>query len=173
MLAPSNRTSLHPTELFPFSSTGKITEVIVIRILEKTVVSENKTKPTEASVTDFIEGVDDEVKRADSYTLIELMEKHTGKPPVMWGPTMIGFDTVHYEYESGHAGDMFLVGFSPRKAAISLYLMCNLEEQTETLAKLGKHKIGKACLYVKRLSDIDLKVLEKLIKQTVKTHRKK
>jgi Domain of unknown function (DU1801) len=131
-------------------------------------MAETKTKPTDVNVDDFIEAVPNEEMRADSRVLLKMMQKATKKKPKMWGPTMIGFGDFHYKYASGHEGDTFLIGFSPRKAAISLYLSCAIEEHAPLLNKLGKHKTGKGCLYVKRLSDIDLKVLEQLITVALK-----
>ena len=122
-----------------------------------------KTTETSASVQKFLDAVADETQRADSWKLVEMMTKATGAQPKMWGPTIVGFGNFHYQYESGHEGDTCLLGFSPRKAAISLYLTCQLDRHAKLLAKLGKHSAGKGCLYVKRLADIDLKVLEALM----------
>lgn len=130
------------------------------------MASEQKTKPDTGDVDEFLSQLEDPAKRADSYALIELMGEVSGKPPVLWG-TMIGFGQYHYRYATGREGDAFLVGFSPRKAELSIYLMGTYfpEEEArreELLARLGKHRMGKACLYVKRLSDIDLGVLREL-----------
>lgn len=126
-------------------------------------MAENKTKATEISVDDFITAkVENEQMRKDSYTLIDLMQKLTGHPPKMWGPSIIGFDSYHYKYESGREGDICLVGFSPRKAAISLYLAA-YPGRDEALKGFGKHKAEKGCIYVKKLSDIDAGVLEQMI----------
>jgi hypothetical protein len=130
-------------------------------------VSTQKTRPTAVSADDFLDGVGDERKRADSARLVELMRAATGEPPVMWGPSIVGFGRYHYRYESGHEGDAPLVGFSPRAKAFSLYLSCDLAEYRETLDRLGKHKVGKGCLYVTRLSDIDETVLRELIDVSV------
>ncbi len=127
---------------------------------------EAKTKPTAVSVKQFLAGVDS-AKRADSDTLIEIMRRVTGEEPKMWGPSIVGFGSYHYEYASGHSGDSCLCGFSPRKTAFSLYVMRGPESRSEDLAKLGKHEAGKGCLYVKRLADIDLGVLERLIAASV------
>lgn len=134
-------------------------------------MSEQKTKPHTGDVAAFIAQVPDPIKQADSQTLIELMQSLTGEPPVLWG-TMVGFGQYHYHYASGHEGDAFLVGFAPRKAEFSLYLMgCyGSDEQAEIdalLSKLGRHRMGKACLYVKRLSDIDLDVLAELARRSI------
>lgn len=122
-----------------------------------------KTTATSAPVQKFLEAVADETKRADSWKLVEMMAKATGAEPRMWGPSIVGFGSYHYRYESGHEGDMCVLGFSPRKAAISLYVTNRLERHAKLLARLGKHKAGKGCLYVKRLADVDLKVLEQLL----------
>lgn len=131
-------------------------------------MAEIKTKPTEVSVDKFIKAVPDKQKQEDSYVLIDMMRKMTKDEPKMWGPSIIGFGTYHYKYASGHEGDMAMTGFSPRKDAISIYLMCGLPENKELFKKLGKHKMGKSCLYIKRLSDVDTKVLKQLITESYK-----
>ena len=132
----------------------------------------NKTKVTEIQVSDFINSfVDDKHKREDSLQLIELMKKWSGFEPKMWGPTIIGFGSYHYKYASGHEGDCLLIGFSPRKKAFSLYVYTPQQNNTELLNKLGKFKIGKACIYINKLLDIDLDVLEVLCKSTIHFHR--
>ncbi len=131
-------------------------------------MAEIKTKATKVSVDKFIKSVLDKQKQEDSYKLIDMMKKITKAEPVMWGPSIIGFGKYHYKYESGHEGDICITGFSPRKAAISIYVMCGLERNRELLKKLGKHKAAKACLYVKRLEDIDMKVLKELVVESVK-----
>jgi hypothetical protein len=130
-------------------------------------MAENKTKATKVSIKKFIDAVEDEQKRKDSYKLIDMMKKITKAEPVMWGPSIIGFGKYHYKYESGHEGDMCITGFSPRKAAISIYIMSGFEKSPDLLKKLGKHKASKACLYVKKLEDIDMKVLIELVKGSV------
>lgn len=136
-------------------------------------MAENKTKPTKVSVKKFIDSVEDVQKRKDSYVLIDLMKKITKAAPKMWGPTIVGFGSYHYKYESGHEGDTCLTGFSPRKAAFSIYAMCG-RGYDEYLDKLGKFKHGNGgCIYIKRLSDIDLKVLKDLITASVKDTKKK
>ena len=133
---------------------------------------ENKTKVTEIQVSDFINSfVDDKHKREDSLLLIELMKKWSGFEPKMWGPTIIGFGSYHYKYASGHEGDCLLIGFSPRKKAFSLYVYTPQQNNTELLNKLGKFKIGKACIYINKLLDIDLDVLEVLCKSTIHFHK--
>lgn len=134
-----------------------------------------KTKVTNANVNDFIKDfADSEQKRADSFQLIKIMEEETGWEPKMWGPTMIGFGTYHYKSErSSQEGDWFQVGFSPRKAAISLYIYSGGEDQKDLLPQLGKYKMGKACIYVKKLSDINEEVLRKMIRSTLNFVRNK
>lgn len=126
-----------------------------------------KTSFTDEDVASFIENVDNEQKRNDSYALISLMEKATGEKAKMFGPTIVGFGQYHYKYDSGHEGDAPLLGFSPRKAAISLYIYSGGKQQDELLKSLGKYKMGKACIYVKKLSDINLDVLEDMMKDSI------
>jgi hypothetical protein len=130
-------------------------------------MAEQKTKPTEKSVEDFIAGIADEGVRDDCTELVRIMKKITRKDPVLWGGSIIGFGKYHYKYDSGHEGYSCLTGFSPRKQNISLYVMPGFTEHSDLVAKLGKYKAGKGCLYIKRLSDIDVKVLEALIKESV------
>lgn len=133
------------------------------------MVVKNKTTETDADVTDFINMyVDNEQKKADSFRLIELMREWSGFEPKMWGPTMIGFGSYHYKYASGHEGDALIIGFSPRKPEFSLYVSAPGDDNKDLIKNLGKFKMGKACIYVKRLSDIDLDVLEKLCKATIR-----
>jgi hypothetical protein len=128
----------------------------------------NKTTYTDEDVTAFINAyVDSEQKKADSFQLLELMQAWSGFPPRMWGPTIIGFGSYHYKYASGHEGDAPLIGFSPRKAAISLYVYSPSEKSDELLDRLGKFKMGKACIYVKKLSDIQLDTLEALSRESM------
>lgn len=131
-------------------------------------MAEIMTKATKVSVKKFIDTVEDEQKRKDSYVLLNIMKKVTKEVPKMWGPSIIGFGKYEYRYESGHGGEMCITGFSPRKAAFSIYLLAGPNNSPELMKKLGKYKMGKACLYIKRLSDIDIKVLEELIKVSVK-----
>jgi hypothetical protein len=133
--------------------------------------TENKTKETKASVSGYITALPDEAKRADAKALAKMMQAATGEKPKMWGPSIIGFGTVHYVYESGREGDMPLVGFSPRKPALVLYGVARTAEAM--LPKLGKYTTGKGCLYIKKLADVDAKVLEKMIAFAVKTKTKK
>jgi Domain of unknown function (DU1801) len=122
-----------------------------------------KTKPTPVSVADFLEAVENPLRRADGKTICEMMARITGEQPRMWGPSIIGFGSYHYKYDSGHEGTMCRIGFSPRKAELVLYVLSGSEGEAELLAKLGKHKTGKSCLYIKRLSDVDEAVVEQLI----------
>ncbi|WP_449400819.1 DUF1801 domain-containing protein [Chryseobacterium wanjuense] len=123
----------------------------------------NKTTETAVSVTDFINSyVEKHEKKTDSFQLIELMSKWSGFEPKMWGPTIIGFGSYHYKYASGHEGDAPIIGFSPRKAEFSLYVYSPTEESKTLLDDLGKFKMGKACIYIKKLSDINIDVLEKI-----------
>src|SRR5690606_27723195 len=132
-------------------------------------MAKNKTAETTANVEDFIHSfADSEEKKDDSFQLIALMREITGIEPKMWGPSIIGFGSYHYKYKSGHEGDAPLVGFSPRKKEISLYVFTGLEEQEHLLENLGKFKRGKACIYVKKLSDIDQDQLRIIIKETIK-----
>ena len=132
-------------------------------------MAEIKTKVTDADVHEFINTfADTEQKKKDSFELIQLMQEVTGHEPKLWGPSMIGFGQYHYQSErSSQKGDWPLVGFSPRKAAISLYVYTGAADQDELLEQLGKYKMGKACIYVKKLSDIDQEVLKKLMKSTI------
>ena len=134
-------------------------------------MKENKTKPTETSVADFISGLAEPAKRADAKRLIQLMQRASGEKPRMWGPSIIGFGSYHYKYESGREGDMPLIGFSPRKAALVFYNLCGSADSATLLAKLGKHTTGKGCLYIKKLEDVDAKVLGDLIASSVATIR--
>lgn len=133
--------------------------------------AQNKTVESQESVTDFIQALSDETKKKDCFTLVQLMQKHSCHEPKMWGPSIIGFGTYHYQYDSGREGDAPLLAFSPRKAEISLYLSSSFENREALLQKLGKHKSAKACVYVKKLSDINLEVLEELISLSL-THVK-
>ena len=128
-------------------------------------MAETKTKPTIVSVDAFLDGVEKEVRRADGQTLRAVMERVTGEPAVMWGPSIVGFGRYHYRYASGHEGDMCRVGFSPRSANLVLYVG-GFPEYEALLAKLGKHKRSKACLYLTRLAEVDLAVLEEIVRQT-------
>lgn len=130
-------------------------------------MAKNKTTETTASVADFIGTVADETKRNDSHQLVKLIEAQTGLPAKMWGANIIGFGSYHYQYESGHAGDAPLIGFSPRANSLVLYLFCSAGRKDGLLQALGKHKAGKGCLYVKKLADVDLNVLKEMILDAV------
>lgn len=131
-------------------------------------MAKTKTTATGEDVIAFIERtVDNAQKRADSLVLIDFMERVSGKKAYMWGPSIIGFGSYHYVYESGHSGDAPMIGFSPRKAAISLYVFTGLQEHAHVLEGLGKYTMGKACIYVKKLSDIDLDVLEHVMRHSI------
>jgi hypothetical protein len=131
-------------------------------------MAKNKTEHTDADAKQFIlEFADSEQKQKDSFELIKLMSKVSGFPPKMYGPSIIGFGNYHYQYDSGHSGDAPLLGFSPRKQAISLYVFTGLDEHRHLLEGLGKFKMGKACIYIKKLSDIDEHVLINLMTESV------
>lgn len=134
-------------------------------------MAELKTQPTDNSVTDFLDNVEDEQKRADAYAIMELMREVTGETPQMWGDSIVGFGSYHYVYESGREGDWFLVGFSPRKRNLTLYIMSGFDEYDGLLDRLGKHSTGKSCLYVKRLSDVDEDALRELVQKSVQHMR--
>ena len=134
-------------------------------------MADSKTKPTKLSVTAFIDALTDETKRADAKAIVKLMQTATGEKPKMWGPSIIGFGSYHYKYETGREGDMPLTGFSPRKAATVLYALAGSGDSEALLAKLGKHTIGKGCLYIKKLADVDQKVLEALVVKSVAARR--
>jgi hypothetical protein len=134
-------------------------------------VADNKTKPTELSVAAFLQSISDQAQRADAMELVKLMQSATDEKPKMWGGSIIGFGSYHYTYESGRAGDMPIVGFSPRKAATVLYGLRSAGDAGEMLAKLGKHTTGKGCVYVKKLADVDLTVLKSMIVKAVAATR--
>ncbi len=129
---------------------------------------ELKTKENDNSVIEFIENVESPKKREDAYKLLDIFTETTGYPAKMWGPSIIGFGSYHYKYASGHEGDAPLVGFSPRKAKISLYFATGDTERERLLEDFGKHKTGKACVYINKVADIDVDVLKALINQSVK-----
>lgn len=127
--------------------------------------AKNKTQKTKISVKDFLAGVEHEQRRKDGETLVKLMKKITGKNPVMWGPSIIGFDEVHYVYESGREGDICRIGFSPRKQALSMYIPTSFANADKLKKKLGKYKSAKGCMYINKLADVDMDVLEQLIRE--------
>lgn len=133
------------------------------------MATKNKTAETTVSVTDFVNSfVDKEQKKQDSFRLINLMREWSGFEPKMWGPTIIGFGSYHYKYASGHEGDAPLLGFSPRKAEFSLYVVSQGHDNKKWLDRLGKYKMGKACIYFKKLDDLNLDILEQLSKATIR-----
>ena len=134
-------------------------------------MAEAKTKPTSESVKDFLNKISDEARRADCFQVAKIMEDITGEKPKMWGPSIVGFGSYHYKYDSGREGDWLMTGFSPRKENLTLYLMMGFEKQGELMEKLGKHSHAKSCLYIKRLSDIHIPTLKKLIKISLKDHK--
>jgi len=134
-------------------------------------VAENKTRATIASVTEFINTIEDRQKRADARKVAAIMRRVTGKRAKMWGSSIVGYGTYHYKYESGREGDFMITGFSPRRQALTVYILAGFGRFDTLMGKLGKYKTGKSCLYIKRLSDVDEKVLEKLIDRSVKYMR--
>ena len=131
-------------------------------------MAENKTQVTPVDPRDFIDAVEHPTRKGDALVLLDLFERITGYKAKMWGPTIIGFGRYHYVYDSGREGDSLATGFSPRKANLSIYIMPGYQDYGEIMSRLGKHKIGKACLYVNKLADIDLAVLEELIRAGLK-----
>ena len=135
-------------------------------------MAENKTRATIASVTEFINSIEDRQKRADVRKVAAIMRRVTGKRAKMWGSSIVGYGTYHYQYESGREGDFMITGFSPRKQALTVYIVAGFRRFDTLMGKLGKYRTGKSCLYINRLSDVDEKVLEKLIDRSVKYMRK-
>lgn len=129
-------------------------------------MAENKTQPTQESVAKFLNSIEDEQKRRDAKKIDRLFREISGEKPTMWGPSIIGYGTYHYKYASGREGDFMRLGFSPRVQSLTLYIMPGFRKYEKLLAGLGKHKIGKSCLYVKRLDDIDLDVLRALAEES-------
>ena len=130
-------------------------------------MAELKTKENDQSVETFLAGIEDAQKQQDCRTLVAIMQKATGAAPRMWGDAIVGFGHYHYKYASGREGDWFLTGFSPRKQNLTLYIMAGFDNYEALLSKLGKHSIGKSCLYVKRLADVDMPVLTELVVESV------
>lgn len=135
-------------------------------------MAKNKTTETTFSVTHFINTVEEEGKRSDAFELLKIMQEVTGFEPKMWGSSIIGFGSYHYKYASGHEGDAALVGFSPRKASISLYIYLSDDKKEELLSKFGKHKAAKGCIYIKKLTEIDREILKIMISTSVKELQK-
>ena len=129
--------------------------------------SDNKTKPTALGPADFIAGIENPVRRADAEVLLDWFQKVTGFPPVMWGSSIIGYGRYHYVYDSGRSGDSMMTGFSPRKASLSICIMPGYQDLDSFLQRLGKHKMGKSCLYINKLTDIDMQVLEEVVRYGV------
>jgi hypothetical protein len=130
-------------------------------------MSELKTKPNDASVTDYLNAIENDQVRQDCWTIVDIMQNATNAKPQMWGTSIVGFGSYHYKYTSGREADWMLIAFSPRKQNITLYIMAGFEQYEELLAKLGKYTLGKSCLYIKRLSDIHLPTLVELIQASV------
>ena len=143
------------------------------RTNECILMAENKTKPGKQSVTAFINSIDDTQRRADVKKVAAMMRKATGRRATMWGAAIVGYGQYHYQYASGREGDFFLTGYSPRKQALTVYIIPGFKPFESLLKKLGKHKTGKSCLYLRRLSDVDETILERLITESVKHMRKK
>jgi hypothetical protein len=130
-------------------------------------MAQNKTQPTAADVEAFLAAIDPPARQADARAVAEIMQRVSGWPPRLWGPSIVGFGTYHYRYDSGREGDGPRIGFSPRKAALTLYIMGGFARQQDLMDRLGTHTTGKACLYLKRLSDVDLSVLEELVAESL------
>lgn len=133
----------------------------------------NKTQPHAGDVEAYLASIEHAGRREDAHIVLEMMREVTGEPAVMWGSSIVGFGSYHYVYDSGREGDHMLVGFAPRKANLVVYIMPGFKEYEGLLSKLGKHKTGSSCLYLGRLSGIDLKVLRRLIERSVQHMRKK
>ena len=131
-------------------------------------MAELKTKPTNASVEKFLNQVADETRREDCFKVLKMMEEITGEKPKMWGPSIVGYGSYHYKYASGQEGDWPIAAFSPRKQDLTLYLLPGFQEHADLMQQLGKHRTGKSCLYIKRLSDVHVPTLKKLIRESVK-----
>jgi hypothetical protein len=135
-------------------------------------VAELKTRQTGASVKEFLDGIEDERKRRDAKAVAKILKRVTGAPPKMWGSSIVGYGHYHYVYDSGRENDWFLAGFSPRKQALTLYIMAGFSNYDDLMANLGKYKTGKSCLYVNKLEDIHLPTLKRLIRESVKYIRR-
>jgi hypothetical protein len=130
-------------------------------------MAELKTKRNEGDVEAYLNSVENETKRKDSFAVLKLMQEVTGEQPEMWGDSIVGFGSYHYKYESGREGDWFLTGFAPRKQNLTLYIMAGFDEYDKLLGKLGKYKTGKSCLYINKIEDVDKDVLRELVRQSV------
>jgi len=135
-------------------------------------VTDLKTQKNKASVESFLNAVEPEQRKQDAFAVLELMKKITGEEPAMWGSSIVGFGSYHYVYASGREGDWMRIGFSPRKTALTLYIMSGFAKYDELMDKLGKYKTGKSCLYIKKLEDVDIKVLTQLMKESLKYMKK-
>lgn len=135
-------------------------------------MAELKTKPTDASVEKFLNKIPDEVRREDCFAVARMMEEITGSKPKMWGDSIVGFGEYHYKYASGHEGDWPITAFSSRKSDLTLYIMPGFQQYQDLMAQLGKHRTGRSCLYIKRLSDVHVPTLKKLIRESVKSMKK-
>ena len=131
-------------------------------------MTELKTKPTDKSVTEFLDNVENQRRREDSFKILKIMREITQKEPVMWGDSIVGFGSYHYKYKSGREADWLQIGFSPRKQALTVYIMDGFEKYEELLEKLGKHRTGKSCLYINKLEDVKIPVLKELIRESLK-----
>lgn len=136
-------------------------------------MAELKTRQNDANVEEFLASVDNDRRREDSFEVLALMKRITGDEPRMWGTAIVGFGEYHYRYASGREGDMMRIGFSPRKQSLTLYVMPGFSSYEDLLSRLGKHRTGKSCLYVNKLADIDMGVLEQLIRSSLETMREK
>ena len=136
-------------------------------------MSDLKTKPTDASVKKFLDGVENAQRKKDAYVILDLMQEVTGKEPKLWGSSIVGFGSYHYVYNSGREGAWPITGFSPRKQNLTLYIMPGFDRYDDLMSKLGKHKTGKSCLYVNKLDDVDMDVLRELVEQSVKYMQEK
>lgn len=136
-------------------------------------MKQNKTQKTNESVALFLSSITEEQKQKDSHTLLTLMREVTQSEASLWGTSIIGFGEYHYKYKTGREGDWFLCGFSPRKQALTLYLMCDLSHDGLDFSGLGKYKLGKGCLYIKRLADVDIKILKKIINDSIQIIKEK
>ena len=134
-------------------------------------MAQNKTVKTGASVDEFMAAVGNKRRRDDGLVLLDMMREVTGLGPEMWGPSIIGFGSYHYKYDSGREGDMPLIGFSPRSRSLSLYIMSGFDEYDDLLSRLGKHRTGASCLYINKLADVDMDVLRELVSQSVEHMR--
>jgi len=130
-------------------------------------MTENKTKLNDASVMEYLNSVENEKRKTDALIVLEMMKRLTKEDPKMWGTSLVGFGTYHYKYESGREGDFFITGFSPRKQSLTLYIMNGFERYDELMGQLGKFKTGKSCLYINKIEDVDLDILESLITESV------